>query len=92
MYRQTGHVSLDEFLGSLRNYLSRFLRSSGRHVSNSRFDTSDVIQESLIQIWSECQKECSAERENSTSQPSPDGDSLHSISFAKFIISIYVFS
>lgn len=83
MCGQNGQVSLDDLLRGLRKYLSRFLRNSGRHVSNSRFDTSDVIQESLIQIWSECQQDCSTEQNDPMSQNSDGTTSLQTVSFAR---------
>lgn len=83
MCGQDGQTTLDDLLRGLRNYLSRFLRDSGRHVSNRRFDTSDVIQESLIQIWSECQKDCSTEQDDTLSQNSNGTESLQTVSFAR---------
>ena len=84
MCKQLGQLTLDEMLGSLRNYLSRFLRSSGRHVSNSRFDTSDVIQESLIQIWSECQQSCLTNNDESLPRYATGGNLPgQSFSFAR---------
>ena len=83
MCKQLGQLTLDEMLGSLRTYLSRFLRSSGRHVSNSRFDTSDVIQESLIQIWSECQQSCFASNDESLPRDATGDKPVQSFSFAR---------
>ena len=83
MCKQLGQLTLDEMLGSLRTYLSRFLRSSGRHVSNSRFDTSDVIQESLIQIWSECQQSCLSSNDESLPRDATGNEPVQSFSFAR---------
>lgn len=61
-----GQRRLNEALASLRKNLGSSLRKSKRQVSTRRFDTSDVIQESLIQIWSECSADdhaaCESER------------------------------
>ncbi len=43
----------DEFLSLVRERIRRLIHRNSPRCSNSRFDTSDVVQEALIQTWLE---------------------------------------
>ncbi len=60
---------LNEALKLLRKHLSNSLRKSKRRISTRRFDDSDVVQESLIQIWSEYSAGTRAREVNSSKRP-----------------------